>query len=228
MTTLLLKLAGPMQAWGNSSRHTRRDTRQEPTKSGVLGLLAAAQGRRRTDPVDDLAGLRFGVRIDQPGRLARDFQTAIRWSDNTSMPLSQRYYLADAVFLAAVEGDEGLISTLADAVRAPHFGLVLGRRSFQPSEPVFAGVVDLPLGSALSEAQWRAKPWHRKALARCVDLPIIMDAPDGVAGEFVQDVPISFDPERRRHGWRATTRNYVTVENPEGHDEPDFMSVLGG
>ena len=60
MSVLLLRLKGPLQSWGDSSRFTRRETRQEPTKSGVLGLLAAAQGRRRGDPIEDLAGLAFG------------------------------------------------------------------------------------------------------------------------------------------------------------------------
>ena len=41
MSVLLLRLAGPMQAWGDASRFTTRQTRTEPTKSGVLGLLAA-------------------------------------------------------------------------------------------------------------------------------------------------------------------------------------------
>ena len=91
MSTLLLRLAGPLQSWGDSSRFTRRETRAEPTKSGVLGLLAAAQGRRRTDPILDLAALRFGVRIDQPGRLPAAFQPAIRWRDGQSLPLSYRY-----------------------------------------------------------------------------------------------------------------------------------------
>ena len=54
MTTLLLRLAGPMQAWGDSSRFAQRHTRREPTKSGIIGMLAAAQGRRRTDGVEDL------------------------------------------------------------------------------------------------------------------------------------------------------------------------------
>lgn len=36
MSTLLLRLAGPLQSWGDSSRFTRRETRAEPTKSGVL------------------------------------------------------------------------------------------------------------------------------------------------------------------------------------------------
>ena len=42
MAVLLLKLAGPLQSWGSSSRFTERGTEHEPTKSGVVGLLAAA------------------------------------------------------------------------------------------------------------------------------------------------------------------------------------------
>ena len=45
MPTLLLRLVGPMQAWGTSSRFDERDTGKEPSKSGVIGLLAAALGR---------------------------------------------------------------------------------------------------------------------------------------------------------------------------------------
>ncbi len=44
MSTLLLRLAGPMQSWGTQSRFTERDTGREPSKSGVVGLLAAAVG----------------------------------------------------------------------------------------------------------------------------------------------------------------------------------------
>ena len=47
MSTLLLRLAGPMQAWGADSRFDIRKTNREPTKSGVIGLLAAALGLRR-------------------------------------------------------------------------------------------------------------------------------------------------------------------------------------
>ncbi len=60
---LLLRLAGPMQSWGDASRFNRRETRTEPTKSAVIGLLASAQGRTREDPIEDLLQLSFGVRI---------------------------------------------------------------------------------------------------------------------------------------------------------------------
>ncbi|NLE97041.1 MAG: type I-E CRISPR-associated protein Cas5/CasD, partial [Propionibacterium sp.] len=87
MAVLLLRLAGPMQSWGDSSRFTTRSTRREPTKSGVLGLLAAALGRPRTAEIADLAGLRFGVRVDQPGKVMVDFQTA-QDERGRPMPLS--------------------------------------------------------------------------------------------------------------------------------------------
>ena len=107
---LLLRLAGPLQSWGDSSRFTHRETRSEPTKSGIIGMLACAQGRTREDSIEDLLQLSFGVRIDQKGNLIRDLQTEktlerMRGSRNfvKVLPLTQRYYLADARFLAAIE-----------------------------------------------------------------------------------------------------------------------------
>ena len=49
MATLLLRLAAPLQSWGADSKFEVRKTEREPTKSGVLGLLAAALGLRRDD-----------------------------------------------------------------------------------------------------------------------------------------------------------------------------------
>jgi CRISPR system Cascade subunit CasD len=220
-----------MQAWGDSSRFSRRATRREPTKSGVLGLLAAARGQRRTDPIEDLAALRFGVRIDQPGQVMRDFQTARTLNGKTSMPISQRYYLADAVFVAAVEGETELISGLQDALREPSFPLCLGRRSFVPSGPLNLGVSDVPLLQALCDAPWQAAPWHRKRLGRRVSLELDVDAeaaPAAERQETVRDVPLSFDPERREYGWRDVAwPEPVSVDNPTGRAGLDFMGLLG-
>lgn len=75
MATLLLRLAGPMQAWGTTSRFDERDSGLEPSKSGVLGLVCAALGRDRSEPLDDLATLKMSVRVDREGLLMRDYQT---------------------------------------------------------------------------------------------------------------------------------------------------------
>lgn len=230
MTVLMLRLAGPLQAWGDSSRFTRRDSRHEPTKSGVLGLLAAAEGRSREDDLTDLAGLRFGVRVDQPGRLERDFQTAIRHSDGKPMPLSYRYYLADAVFLAAVEGPSELLGALDAALRRPAYPLYLGRRACPTEGQVTLGLAETDLETTLRGQPWLASEWHRREQAKRVLLPVVMDAAPGAeATETVRDVPVSFSSLRREYVWREVCRPApVAVDNPHGHDRPDFLAVLGG
>jgi len=142
MTVLLLKLAGPLQSWGSSSRFARRGTEVAPTKSGVLGILAAAKGIRRTEPLTELLGLEFGVRLDQPGQILRDFQTARTLDGKESMPLTYRFYLSDAVFLAAVRGDRELLTGLDEALNRPRFPLYLGRRSCPPAGRISLGVHD--------------------------------------------------------------------------------------
>ena len=81
---LVLRLAGPLQSWGRHSTFHRHDTHSEPTKSGVIGLLAAAAGRPREADITDLCDLRLGVRADQPGSLLRDYHTV---SDYRGRPL---------------------------------------------------------------------------------------------------------------------------------------------
>ena len=232
MSVLLLRLDGPIQSWGGASRFVRRHTRTEPTKSGVLGLLAAAQGRRRTDPIEDLAALTFGVRVDQRGRMMRDFQTAIRRGrKNEPMPLSYRYYLADAVFVAAVEGDGELLRALDEAVRSPRFPLYLGRRACPPSdEEISLGVRDASLEDALRGQEWLARDWYRRQQGKTVHLELVVDAPPGTAdAETARDVPLRFDPVRREYGWRDVVRLApVVVRNDAGRAEPDFMAALGG
>lgn len=232
MSVLLLRLAGPLQSWGSSSRFTRRETRMEPTKSGVLGLLAAASGRRRSDPIEDLAALRFGVRVDQPGRLMRDFQTAHRGKD--SMPLSHRFYLSDAVFVAGVEGEAELLAGLDEAVRDPEFPLFLGRRSCPPSHAISMGIsAEQDLVSALNAAPWQANMLHRRRTGQRVHLRVLTDSdsatsPDHVT-EVVRDIPLSFSPLRREYGWRDVVQiDDVVVTNPDGRDELDFFETVRG
>lgn len=238
MTTLLLRLAGPLQSWGESSRFARRTTERAPTKSGVLGLLAAAAGRRRTDPLEDLLELQFAVRVDQPGRIERDFQTSIG-PGGSRFPLTDRYYLTDAVFLAAVEGEEGLIRGLDDALRSPAFPLYLGRRSCVPEGRISLGVRGTSLLEAIEQEPWLASPWWRRRNGP----KLLLDAyADSVPGSLEQsagnsthrDVPLSFDPERREYGWRTVGHHHVSMTNDtpglERTKRPqhDPMTALGG
>jgi CRISPR system Cascade subunit CasD len=44
--TLFLRLEGPLQSWGENCPWSERRTAPEPTKSGIVGLLACAMGWR--------------------------------------------------------------------------------------------------------------------------------------------------------------------------------------
>lgn len=176
MSTLLLRLAGPMQSWGTQSRFTVRDTGLEPSKSGVIGLLCAALGRPRHQPVEDLSALRMGVRVDHEGTMRMDYHTAggthhrgdpygVRRADDSGVGpvVSHRYYLADADFLIGLQGeDEALPRRLHNALREPVWHLFLGRKAFVPGVPVF-----IPDGFQVSmglEEALTTYPWPRADL----------------------------------------------------------------
>jgi CRISPR system Cascade subunit CasD len=183
--SLVLRLAGPLQSWGSASQFNRRETSGEPTKGGIIGLLAAAQGRRRADPIEDLLDLSLAVRTDQPGTLLRDYHTV---SDYRGVPLlsasvrergkdkgrqtpatapgptrfkythvTQRFYLQDAVFVAVVAGAPDLLGDLAAALRRPAFPLALGRRACVPTQPL---LLRPPAGNAWepSSPLWAGQP----------------------------------------------------------------------
>ncbi|MBU1405405.1 MAG: type I-E CRISPR-associated protein Cas5/CasD, partial [Proteobacteria bacterium] len=142
MPTLLLRLVGPMQSWGTTSRFDQRDTGKEPSKSGVIGLLAAAMGidRENWPDLEPLTRLALGVRHDRPGVPKRDYQTAGCATGDTIIKadgkpskdgvVSQRFYLADAAFLVGLEGDDRVfLEKVHAALRNPVWPLALGRKS---------------------------------------------------------------------------------------------------
>lgn len=160
---LLFRLAGPMAAFGDIAVGERRAIWDAPSKSAVLGLVAAAVGIRRTAEAAHQAledGLGFAVRIDAPGGLLRDYHTAqapkarrnLTWRtrkaeladrDNLGTILSERLYRVEAQATVALwrkAGDSDL-AALAAALARPHYVLSLGRKSCPLSEPVRALVV---------------------------------------------------------------------------------------
>ncbi|WP_159599763.1 type I-E CRISPR-associated protein Cas5/CasD [Agromyces humi] len=74
MTTLLLRFAGPAQSYA-SSPFTTRPTEGVPTRSAVLGLIAAAAGITRDVDAPWLDELDIWVRVDKPGTAVNDFHT---------------------------------------------------------------------------------------------------------------------------------------------------------
>lgn len=74
MKTILLRFNGLLQSWGTNPTYQNHETNDCPTKSAVVGLIAAALGRERGEDISDLASLKMGVRVDNPGQILSDFQ----------------------------------------------------------------------------------------------------------------------------------------------------------
>jgi CRISPR system Cascade subunit CasD len=181
-----------MQSWGTQSRFGVRETELEPSKSGVIGLLCAALGRPYSAPVDDLANLRMGVRIDREGKPAVDYHVAqnIRRASATGgikgSDVSTRHYLEDAAFLVGLEGDVTLLNSLQEALKNPYNMLCLGRKAFVPGSPVWLKN-GLRCGETLEEA---LNTYPCLCSTKEEQLRIVLDDPNGQRSRT--DVPISF------------------------------------
>ncbi|MEW2405367.1 type I-E CRISPR-associated protein Cas5/CasD [Streptomyces griseoviridis] len=115
---LLVRLAGPLQSWGITGRFARRDTHSRPTKSGVIGLCAAALGLPREEPLGELAEVRFGVRADRPGTSLRDYHTV----GGGRYPLRPRDLITDHQRAARATTDPSPVPPLDDAPEPGPFG----------------------------------------------------------------------------------------------------------
>jgi CRISPR system Cascade subunit CasD len=183
--TLFLRLEGPMQAWGDTSKFVIRKTMEAPTKSGIIGLLCCAKGLSRQEAhshLKDLSRLKMGVRLDRPGVRWWDYHTVgakigLLRADGKGIKrtattgeietlITRREYLCDASFLVALRGEPDLIAQLEAAVKAPKWTLYLGRKCCPPSRPLLLSETgdgvqptgDFPdLLSALKAVPWRRR-----------------------------------------------------------------------
>lgn len=246
MTGLLLRLAGPMQSWGDHSTFSERDTWTYPTRSGLIGLIASAFGRLRGEPIDDLADLAFTIRVDRAGTVIQDFHTVGgglpreqtvptaeggRRGPGLGTIVSRRYYLSDAVFTVAVTGPERLLRAVAAALERPAWAPYLGRRSC-PTEiplllrattedPVVHLLQFLPLARAVPAAAGDTVP-----VDFVLDKPPACDEKD-TSRAIVNDIPIDFHPHRRRYRSRSVwvTRQLLPARLCRGLGS-DYLTAL--
>lgn len=213
MKCLALYLKAPLQSWGVGAKFGSRPTMSFPSRSGIVGLLAAASGIDRTN--DDwlvrVNGLKIQIAVysgahDSDGLRIVDYHTVGGGNDESRNPwnrrmavakanggvkteLTRREYLQDASFGVVVSGEgeepSELVEELAAAVRNPVWGIWLGRKSCVPTEPVFAGVFD-DAESALVALSGRAK-----ASGRALSM-VVREVAPGEGEENLLDVPISF------------------------------------
>lgn len=146
---LILKLQGPMQAWGRESFEGLRSSELYPGRSALLGLLGACLGIDRMDSKrqSELAkSVNFAVRIDQQGQKMTDYHTVkdarqeYKGLKSHETIQTWREYWQDAKYTVALWlSEEAVISLeqLAGALNKPVFTPVLGRRSCALSRPLY-------------------------------------------------------------------------------------------
>jgi CRISPR system Cascade subunit CasD len=187
-----------------------RDTGLDPSKSGVLGLLCAALGidREDDDGLQPLIFLRMGVRADREGLLQVDYHTAkdIRMANGKTKDteLSNRYYLANAVFLVGLESEDlALLERIQAALNKPVWALFLGRKAFVPSEPIL-----LEDGLCRDERLERAlENYPCLCVSEKEKLRVVLEDKDGAIVRT--DQPLSFSRERRKFAPRRVTVTFV-------------------
>lgn len=230
--TLALRIDAPLQSWGVRSKFVRRDTAAEPTKSGIVGLLAAARGTDRadTDGIAELAALEMGVRVEREGLVERDYHVTENVPNTHGTGhrtvVSDRYYLADALFLVAVHGPQTLLTELEDAILHPQWPLYFGRKAFVPASPLLepphrrathgTGVLPEPLDQVLNTHPWlEYRPDQRREQARSsrpVLLRTVRDVPaSDPTAELRHDHPISFAHGQRQHNSRTVRHGHVAL-----------------
>ena len=160
---LVFQLYGPMASWGDIAVGEYRPSFAHPSKSAIIGLLAAALGIRRDEDDRQRAlvdACIFAVRVDAMGVLLRDYHTTqvpsarkgvtyytraseLGYSDLNTI-LSSRDYRCDAAYTVAINVSNNAVYSaqmLVDALLKPAFTLYLGRKSCPLALPLHPKVV---------------------------------------------------------------------------------------
>ncbi|BAQ23879.1 type I-E CRISPR-associated protein Cas5/CasD [Streptococcus troglodytae] len=235
MKTILLKFAGPLQSWGTSSHFETRHTDFYPSKSAVIGVIAASLGYRRNEDekIKKLNELDFAVRLDQQGNLLRDWHIAK--SDKRKGPYTtNRYYLEDAVFVVAISHqDHAFMQMIEDGLRSPYFQPFMGRRACPlPVDFIIQVTNDSALDS-LRQLNWQAAAWYmkRRSSDDRISLEIYTDSylTEKESYQLRQDKVLSFSQKGRKFGFRYEARLSVDVLNPfqKNRTEHDIFNSIG-
>jgi CRISPR system Cascade subunit CasD len=164
MDYLLFRLYGPMASWGEIAVGETRHTAGYPSKSAIVGLLAAALGIKRDETEKQLQiqeGYSVAVEVYSQGTLLRDYHTAqvpdsvgrfryrtrrdelLLGKDRLGTVLSSREYRTDALALVAITALPDApydLQAIKERLEKPKFHLYLGRKSCPlaaPMQPMF-------------------------------------------------------------------------------------------
>lgn len=150
---LAFRLWGPTASWGSIAVGEHRHTWTRPSRSAILGLIAAGLGYERRDQNAHAAleqGLGVAVRVDSAGRPLRDYHTTqspsqegkrrwlsrydeIRKAKSLNTILSERTYLIEqsvvVMLWLRLQSTTATLPEIAASLEKPRFTLYLGRKA---------------------------------------------------------------------------------------------------
>ncbi|MBN2435151.1 MAG: type I-E CRISPR-associated protein Cas5/CasD [Spirochaetes bacterium] len=148
MEYLVIRIQGLLMSFGEGDHWDVRGTNKFPTKSFIVGIIAAGLGlhRNATEEIRQLSkGISCACREDASPAFLRDYHTILDTmkadgKQNKNAVVSPRHYLANGSYTVLIglknsELKENIVQALSDPVWPPY----LGRKSCVPSIPLYSG-----------------------------------------------------------------------------------------
>ena len=223
-----------MQSWGTSSHFETRNTDYYPSKSAVIGIIAASFGYRRDQEqkIKELNELDFALRVDQPGTLLRDYHIAKKYKKTGEFErtyVTNRYYMEDAVFVVAIShANDRRVEEIYEALQHPYFSPFMGRRSCPVPLDFIIKMTEEDAVTALEKLEWQAAEWYKKKYSD-YRLEIYADKaliPQGIA-TMRKDYVISFSQKERKFGPRFEVRKSINLSGSDSKCKNNDLDFYG-
>lgn len=230
---LLLRLAGPLQSWGDRSRFWHRGTLPFPTKSGVLGMLFCACGLGGAQKerlalcnalpmtVFELSGKAEKSFLNDMQMIGSAYDKNDPWEkimipktykgkpaqNVNGSKITYRLYLQDADFAVILEIPEDFREEFVSGMRSPKWDIYLGRKSCVPTRPVFQGIFRSYEEALQTLDASLATDYSEK---RSIVTEVSETTSEDPEGMLLYDVPVEFGEHKKYSG------RYVKITNLSG------------
>lgn len=237
---LSFQLYGVLASWGEQAVGESRHSATHPSRSAILGLLAAALGikREQEQALKRLSdSVAMGFKVMHSGLVLKDYHTVQVPSEDKKNKhrytrrdelrsgklgtvLSSREYRQDALALAAVWLNEQAgysLEQLKQALQQPSFQLYLGRKSCPLSLPVNPKIIaaDSFISALEQYPPFEAEKKHYLGLENITYY--WEKSPHSGIENYSYRVPRYDQPLNRKH-WQFCSRDeYVLLATGENH-----------
>jgi len=232
MTFLIFQIYAPLVSWGEISVGGERHSARHPSKSAVIGLIAAALGisRDEEEKHNDLGKiLGVAVKLYSGGSMLSADKSKI------GTILSHREYRCDALAVVAVylkhKTDELTLDQISNKLQRPEFQLYFWRKSCVPALPLAPKLIEAEeLKNAFTEYQVdvcspeiKNDPEWLKQVYKTYPGKILYDKngitfywEEGINSGFekaIQSVDRYDQPISRKRWQFASRREFMTIES---------------